>query len=100
MVCPTLACADRHHCCLLLLLWCLNFEPRCTRLWHVLTNQLLSDAAVVLLHQVVGDRSCIKEYLRLQSSALALPQDPTELAKAKPFAVEVSVDVCEHVVCT
>lgn len=38
--------------------------------------------------KVVGDRSCIKEYLRLQSSALALPQDPTELAKAKPFAVE------------
>jgi hypothetical protein len=39
--------------------------------------------------QVVSDRGCIKEYLRLQSSALTLAQDPAELAKAKPFAVEV-----------
>lgn len=38
--------------------------------------------------KVVSDRGCIKEYLRLQSSALTLAQDPAELAKAKPFAVE------------
>lgn len=31
----------------------------------------------------------MKEYLRLQSSALGLAQKPDELAKAKPFAVEV-----------
>jgi hypothetical protein len=42
------------------------------------------------LSQVVGDRACTKEFLRLQTSALALAQDPAELAKAKPFAVEVS----------
>lgn len=41
------------------------------------------------LAQVVGDRPCTKEYLRLQTSALALAHDPAELTKAKPFAVEV-----------
>lgn len=40
--------------------------------------------------QVVGDRSSVKEYLRLLSSALALvnPSEPAQLAKVKAFAVE------------
>lgn len=40
--------------------------------------------------QVVGDRSSVKEYLRLLSSVLALVSgnDAAELAKVKPFAVE------------
>lgn len=32
LVCPRLACADQHSCCLLLLWCCLNPKPRCTRL--------------------------------------------------------------------
>jgi hypothetical protein len=44
--------------------------------------------------QAAGDRASVKEYLRLQSSALALAQKPDELAKAKPFAVEVRRTVC------
>ncbi|KAF6262353.1 hypothetical protein COO60DRAFT_649925 [Scenedesmus sp. NREL 46B-D3] len=42
------------------------------------------------LMKVVGDRSSVKEYLRLLSSVLALVSgnDAAELAKVKPFAVE------------
>jgi len=41
--------------------------------------------------QVVGDRPSVKEYLRLLSSALTLvdASEAAQLAKVKPFAVEV-----------
>lgn len=57
-------------------------KPLATKLLHV--------ASCICCKQVVGDRSSVKEYLRLLSSALALVKtsEAADMAKVKPFAVE------------